>query len=251
MEFALLGSGSKGNGTLVKTPAGCILVDCGFTLKETEQRLEVLSVSAAELQAVFVTHEHGDHIKGVMPLARRYGVDVYATAGTARYQDLWQKPYFRCLQPGVSVALAGLDVTPITVPHDAREPCQFVFSAADKKLGLLTDLGSITSHVCEQYWGCQALIAECNHDETMLAHGPYPPGLKRRVGGDWGHLSNSQCADFLQRMDSSVLQHVVVAHISEQNNQPSLAEQVVTDCIGEAKLTMARQDQPLGWFSIH
>jgi phosphoribosyl 1,2-cyclic phosphodiesterase len=251
VRFASLGSGSKGNGTLLETASHCLLVDCGFTIKETERRMARLGRSPSELTAILVTHEHSDHIKGVLPLARKYQIPVYSSVGTAQYGQLSTSPLWQGLSLGQVFELGDVTVTPVAVPHDAREPCQFVFRHHKKTFGLLTDLGSITPFVREHYQNCDALLLECNHDVEMLRMGPYPAMLKRRVGGDWGHLNNQQAASLLQTVCVERLQHLVMAHLSEQNNTTALAEQAVAPYLnGSQALLSADQEAGFEWLEI-
>ncbi|WP_439135605.1 MBL fold metallo-hydrolase [Pseudomaricurvus sp.] len=251
MKFASLGSGSRGNGTLVSWKDQLLLVDCGFTIKEVERRIERLGRSVAEITAVLVTHEHADHLKGVPPLARKYNLPVYMTPGTFRSRDLGKLPFLHLIEGYQAFQLDELEVLPVAVPHDAREPAQFVFQVAGKRLGILTDLGNISAHVESHFYDCDALLLEANHDPQMLASGPYPPSLKQRVGGPWGHLSNQQAAGFLARINADRLQHLVVGHISQKNNSLELARQVlkeVTDKI--PRVEYACQDEGFDWINV-
>lgn len=251
LRFASLGSGSRGNATLVEWPDGMLLVDCGFSAKETIQRLERLGRCAADITAIVVTHEHADHIKGVAALARRYGLPVYMTPGTYNSRNLGDLPDLRLIDAYTPFALKGLQITPVAVPHDAREPAQFVFEYAGLRLGLLTDLGSITAHVEAHYQELDAMVLEANHDPAMLASSNYPPSLKQRVGGFWGHLSNQQAAGFLQRLNCARLQHLVVAHISQHNNSLELAQAALAPVTAEVKqITFACQNQGFDWLSV-
>ena len=251
MRFASLGSGSKGNSTLIEWSGGAILVDCGFSVRETEARLARLQYSASDLSAVLVTHEHGDHVKGVAALARRYNLPVYMTPGTYHSRDYGALPELHLIENYQPFALAQLQIEPVAVPHDAREPAQFIFTYEGLSLGLLTDLGNISPHVERRYGNCQALILEANHDPMMLAGGPYPPSLKQRVGGLWGHLSNQQAAGFLQRYPMQVLQHLVVAHISQKNNSLELVKQALEPFVGTVANTLyACQDEGFDWLQL-
>ena len=251
MQFSSLGSGSKGNGTLVRYRDCTLLVDCGFTLKETEKRLKSLGVAPEEIDGVIVTHEHGDHINGVGPFARRHKSTVYMTPGTFRARDIGQLPSVELIKQYASFSIKGITVHPVAVPHDAMEPAQYVFEAGDKRLGILTDLGSITPHIEDRYSGCDALILEANHDPLMLASGPYPPSLKDRVGGAWGHLSNQQAATLLERVVCSRLKHVVVAHISEKNNSIALAREKLNHiALSEEQVTYASQNEGFDWIDL-
>ncbi|WP_255873010.1 MBL fold metallo-hydrolase [Microbulbifer elongatus] len=251
IRFASLGSGSKGNGTLVACGDHLLLVDCGFTIKETERRMARLGVSPADLSAILVTHEHSDHLGGVGPLARKYRVPVYLTPGTLRARDIGTLPQVQLIEGHQPFAIGDIQVTPVAVPHDAREAAQFVFRSRGSSLGLLTDLGTITPHVESHFGDCDALVLEANHDPQMLAQGPYPPSLKRRVGGAYGHLSNQQAAGFLQRVGSAQLQHLVVAHISEKNNSLELARAALAEVAAKAaNCIYACQQEGFDWLEV-
>lgn len=251
LRFASLGSGSRGNGTLVASAGSLLLVDCGFTIKETEARLARLGLSPRDLSAILVTHEHSDHLSGVAPLARKYRLPVYLTPGTLRARDIGVLPEVHLIEGHRPFAVEGIQVTPVAVPHDAREAAQFVFRAGGKSLGLLTDLGTVTPHVEAHFGGCDGLVLEANHDPQMLAQGPYPPSLKRRVGGAYGHLSNQQAAGFLQRVGCDQLQHLVVAHISEKNNSVATAREALADAADRvANCIFACQQQGFGWLQL-
>ncbi|MGE0386112.1 MAG: MBL fold metallo-hydrolase [Gammaproteobacteria bacterium] len=248
MRFASLGSGSRGNGTLIAAGATTVLVDCGFPLRETERRLARLEMAAPDLAAILVTHEHGDHHSGVGMLARRYGIPVWLTPGTRRAgaQELGELPRvneFSCHAP---FAIGDLQVEPLAVPHDAREPSQFVFGDGVRRLGVVTDVGRPTPFLCQRLSGCDALMLEFNHDEAMLANGEYPPQLKKRVGGDQGHLSNRQAADLLARIDRGRMQHFVAAHLSEKNNRPALVRVAAAAVLGCEEAWIGVADQALG-----
>lgn len=250
-RFASLGSGSRGNATLVNWGQKYLLIDCGFSVKEVEQRLARFGLSPSNLDALLVTHEHGDHIKGVAALSRRYSLSVYMTPGTYLSKSLGDLPGLQLIHAYAPFELDGLQVLPVAVPHDAREPAQFIFEYSGRRLGILTDLGSITPHVEACYQDLDAMILEANHDPGMLASGSYPPSLKQRVGGQWGHLSNQQAAGFLQRLNCERLQHLVVAHISQQNNSLEVARAAlapVTNVIQQ--VTYACQNQGFGWLSV-
>ena len=232
MRFASLGSGSKGNATLIQEGDTCLLIDSGFSLRELERRLARFGLRGEGITAVLVTHEHGDHIGGVGPLARKYGMPVWTTRGTMAGGRLGRLPDWRPIDVHEPLEIGDLAVQAYPVPHDAREPCQFVFDNGDVRLGLLTDAGGITAHIVERLDGVAALILECNHDETLLAEGPYPPALKARVGGRFGHLSNAQAAELLTRIDTGALRYVIAAHLSEQNNTGQHARAALSEALG-------------------
>lgn len=253
MRFASLGSGSKGNATLIEAADTCLLLDCGFTVKETEARLQRLGKTGHDLNAILVTHEHGDHIKGVGALARKYQLPVYLTAGTFHRGRLGKLPQLETINCHQIFAVKDIQVQPVPVPHDAREPCQYVFLHDDKKLGVLTDLGSLTPHVEKHYSGLDALVLECNYDPQMLDEGPYPFQLKERIFSDYGHLSNGQAAQLLSRIEKHKLQHLLLSHISQKNNCPTLASQAIEAMLDEmddsvrAGFEVACQDQGFDW----
>ncbi|WP_444903910.1 MBL fold metallo-hydrolase [Microbulbifer sp. CnH-101-E] len=251
LRFASLGSGSKGNGTLVASGDQCLLVDCGFTIKETERRMSRLGMSPADLAAILVTHEHSDHLSGVAPLARKYGLPIYLTPGTLRARDIGKLPQVHLIEGHQPFLIGDIQVTPVAVPHDAREAAQYVFRSRGSSLGLLTDLGTVTPHVESHFADCDALVLEANHDPQMLAQGPYPPSLKRRVGGAYGHLSNQQAAGFLQRVGYEQLQHLVVAHISEKNNTLELARSALAEMVESVEnCIFACQQEGFDWLTV-
>ena len=200
LSVASLGSGSKGNATLVRSAQGCILIDCGFNFKQLSARLVPAGLTPDDLTAVLVTHEHGDHASGIGVLARRTRVPVYATRGTWRGMNLSPGPKDGCIRGEHSFTVGDVTVRAVTVPHDAREPVQYCFHAGGQQLGVLTDLGHCSAHVVEAYEGCDGLLLEFNHEPELLAEGPYPPMLKRRVGGPFGHLANAQAEGLLSAL---------------------------------------------------
>ena len=252
MKFAYLGSGSKGNAAVVSSGDTHVLLDCGFRAGEAERRLEALGLRSDALSAIVVTHEHGDHIAGVDVLARRNRVPVYLSHGTHRSGRLKAGVDARLICAHSSFAVGNLQITPYPVPHDAREPCQYTFSDGAWKLGVLSDAGHITQHITDTLADCDALALEFNHDSAMLARGPYPPQLKARVGGGLGHLSNLQAAGLLQTLGAGKLQHVVLAHLSEQNNRPELARDAAAQALGCTSdwIHIADQHEGLGWRTL-
>jgi len=252
MLFASIGSGSRGNGTLVEVDNTLILLDCGFPTVHVEKRMARLGKTPADLSAIIVTHEHGDHIKGVGPLARRYNLPVWMTPGTARHQRIGKLPELRYFSSHENFVIDDMELMPYPVPHDAWEPAQFVFSDGARRLGILTDVGCWTPHIEQQLSGCDALLLESNHDAGMLQRGNYPSSLKQRVGGRHGHLSNAQAAELLGRLDNSKLQHLVAAHLSEENNQPQLAQQALANVLGceIGWIGIAEQDAGLEWREV-
>lgn len=254
MRFASLGSGSEGNGLLVESGNTRVLVDCGFKLSETVRRLCQFGLEPADITAVLVTHEHDDHAGGVARFARRYDVPVYLTYGTlvAMGRSGSMIPSVSLIDSHAPFMIGDLEVHPYPVPHDAREPSQFVFSDGDRRLGLLTDTGDSTPHIERMLSGIDALVLECNHDLELLMNGPYPPTLKRRISGRYGHLDNGTAARILGGIDCSRLQHFVAAHLSVQNNTPELARAAMSTALNcnSAWVSIATQSEGLEWRQI-
>lgn len=252
MRFASLGSGSQGNALLVSSGSTTVMVDCGFGLKDCTGRLERLGLEPHALDGILVTHEHGDHIGGVARFAARYGTPVWLTHGTARHLEVLPEVGVHIIGGYQRFAIGDLEIAPFPVPHDASEPAQFVIGDGSRRLGVLTDAGSITNHMVEMLSGCEGLFLECNHDETMLRASSYPASLIERVAGDWGHLSNASAGDLLRRVAHAGLQHVVAAHLSQQNNRPELARAALAEALGcdSEWIAVADQAEGLDWRHI-
>ena len=250
MRFALLGSGSEGNALVVQVGSTTLLMDCGFSVSETVTRLARLGLQAEQIDGILVTHEHSDHIAGVARLARKLDLPVWMTHGTLRFQHAaFADIAVTEINPHSAFAVGDIHVQPFLVPHDAGEPVQYVFGDGVFRLGVLTDIGHATAHVEATLSGCHALILECNHDEELLRNGRYPASLKQRVGGRFGHLNNEQAATLLSHLDNSRLQHIVAAHLSQQNNLPALAVAALSGILGceEDWVAVADQQQGLDW----
>jgi phosphoribosyl 1,2-cyclic phosphodiesterase len=251
MRFACLGSGSEGNGLLVEVGSTRVLIDCGFGVRDTVSRLARIGVSPETLTAILVTHEHADHIGGVASFAARFGTPVWLTFGTLsvvaeRFAGLDRIYGFDSHD---TFAVGAIEVRPFPVPHDAREPVQFVCSDGQWRLGVLTDLGMSTAYVESSLSGCDALVLECNHDLDMLANGDYPYPLKQRIAGKFGHLDNGAAAGLLAKIDTSRLKHLIAAHLSQHNNRPELARAALAESVGCAAdwIGIADQRQGFGW----
>lgn len=235
LRFRSLGSGSSGNATLVEATGLVplrLLVDCGMGLKQLQGRLGEAGLRAEDIDAVFITHEHGDHIGCALTLALRHRIPVWMSQGT---HAAIGAPDFdgllRRARDGKVIDLGGLQLTPFTVPHDAREPLQLSCTDGSAKLGILTDLGHATAHVMAHLKDCDALLLECNHDADMLERSSYPAFLKRRVGGDYGHLSNTASAAIASGLNHSRLKLLVAAHLSARNNEPPLVRRMMADAL--------------------
>lgn len=252
MRFASLGSGSSGNAHVVNVGQTTLMVDCGFSLKESERRLQRLGLEPGELDAILVTHEHADHIQGVDRLARKYQLPVWLTHGSWRSGRISESVSVNLFHAHDGFSIGDIEIQPFPVPHDAAEPAQFVFSDGAARLGLLTDTGCSTPHIEAMLTDCQALMLEYNHDGEMLANGPYHQRLKQRVGGGLGHLSNQQASSLLQSLPLAGLRHLVAMHLSEQNNRPQLVRESICTSLGvtEEEVMIADQENGVSWLTI-
>jgi phosphoribosyl 1,2-cyclic phosphodiesterase len=234
MRFASLGSGSSGNCMVIEQASTCLLLDCGFSLKETILRLERLALSPDRITGILVTHEHDDHAKGAFKLAEKLNIPVWLSYGTRVMTERYMPKsavQMNVVDSHTSFDIHDIQITPYPVPHDAREPTQFTFTDGKHKLGVLTDAGESTPHIESMLSGCDALVLECNHDLTMLEQGPYSYTLKKRVGGQLGHLDNDSAAVLLEKLDNSKLKHIVAAHLSVKNNTQYLAKKALSQAL--------------------
>jgi phosphoribosyl 1,2-cyclic phosphodiesterase len=257
MRFASLGSGSEGNALLIESGATRIMIDCGFGLKEAETRLHRLQVEPGSIKALIVTHEHSDHIGGAAKFCAKHGAQLMMTYGTHwaaqhHYRANYSSLTLRCFDSAEIFGVDDLEVHPFPVPHDARQPVQCVVTDGALRIGVLTDVGEITSTIEAALSGCDALMLEANHDAEMLRNGKYPPSLKRRISGPQGHLSNAASAAMLTRIDCSKLQHLVAAHLSQSNNSPEHARAAFSQALHCAPewVAVACQQQGFNWKEV-
>jgi len=256
LRFASLASGSKGNCLVAESGSTRVLIDCGLNLREAERRLARLGLEPADITAILVTHEHGDHAGCAFDFAAAHRVTIYLTYGTLVALEAEGKVLEGVkkiiLNSRDRIAIGELEVAPFTVPHDAREPVQFVLSDGAARLGVLTDIGVSTPHVERTLSGLDALVLECNYDCDMLRAGPYPKWLKERIAGPFGHLDNRESERLLGALDRSKLKHVIGAHLSQHNNKPELARASLARALGceESWVGLATQDDGFGWRSL-
>ncbi len=256
IRFAALGSGSRGNAMAVQTAQTTVLIDCGFGPRELSRRLDRLGLTPDVVDAILITHEHSDHIGGAAACSRRYNIPLYMTHGThsagLRHDASTGSLDIHLIDSHVPFGIGDFEVRPFPVPHDAREPVQFTLGNGQQRLGMLTDIGVATPHVIDMLSVCDALVLECNHDAQMLSGGKYPFALKQRIGGRFGHLENGAAAQILARLDRNRLQHVLAAHLSEQNNTPALAGAALATVLGcdQAWIGIALQDEGSEWRTI-
>ena len=253
MRFTSLGSGSGGNALVVECGRTRLMMDCGFGIADTEARLDRAGLSPADLTGIVVTHEHGDHLGGVAAFSLAHAIRIYLTRGTAQWLAPEHPAELVChIDSHSAFAVEDIRVEPFPVPHDAREPVQFVFGDGDVRLGVVTDLGCSTHHVEEKLSGCHALVVECNHDLDMLWGGTYPVGLKQRIAGRFGHLDNRTAAAMVKNLGRAHLRHLIAAHLSEQNNRPELAVGALASALNceESWIGVASQHEGFGWRDV-
>ena len=263
LRFCSLGSGSSGNATLIEARPDDgarptrLLVDCGLAPRQLAARLALRGLAVADIDAVFVTHEHSDHVGGVLALQRRFGLAIWASAGTwaaavARRADV---PCCHVARDGEAIVIGALTLRPFAVPHDAAEPLQLTCSDGRACIGILTDIGEPTEAVAFALRACDALLLETNHDSALLAASRYPVWLQRRIAGPRGHLANEQAAALLDACRHDGLRHVVAAHLSVANNRPELALQALAGALGHVwastpQLSVADANAGCEWIAL-
>jgi phosphoribosyl 1,2-cyclic phosphodiesterase len=258
LRFRNLASGSAGNATLVEASdeltRTLVLIDCGLGWRQLCTALAQCALTPDDVDAVFITHEHGDHVGSAPLLVERHRAALWTSAGTAEaMRAAGHEVSAQIARDGQIFSIGALQIRPFTVPHDAREPLQLRCSDGARDLGILTDLGHVTPYVLSQLASCHALMLESNHDPAMLAASRYPTFLKRRVGGQHGHLSNEQAAAALAHLRHDALRTVVAAHLSERNNLPLLARAALSsalDCAPKDVLVAGRQGLAEGWLTV-
>lgn len=232
LRLHILASGSKGNAYVVEGPEGSLLVDDGLSRRELLRRAAELSIDAGAIRACVVTHEHGDHVRGLDVWCRHWQGTLVASPGTATARPALAALPFTTVEPGERVVLAGLEVETFPTSHDVRQPMGVVVRLGSDSVGICTDTGVLTDEAARALRGARILALESNHDEKMLARGPYPSYLKARVAGPRGHLSNAQAAEALAALAAGGTETVVAMHLSQQNNRPSLAVGALAGAVG-------------------
>ena len=253
-RFRVLGSGSSGNATLVEAGETRILLDAGLGPRELAERLQSVGVDPASLEAVFISHEHGDHARGAASFSRKWDVRLSGTRGTYAAAG-----FGACTISGYDVIegfreVGALRVTAVPVSHDAAEPVAFVVSCGEHSLGHATDLGHVSRSLVEAFRGCHAVLVESNYDAAMLRDGPYPWSLKERILSPRGHLSNGDVARYLAASLPVECDSIVLAHLSQKNNHPELVRMAAEEALaqagrGDARLTITSAEGT-GWIRV-
>ena len=246
-----LNSGSNGNCYYIANDSEAVLVDAGISCRETEKRMARLGLSMEKVKAIFISHEHSDHIRGVEVMSRRHKLPVYITEKTLYSSKLKitteQTRSFNSHEP---VNIGGLSVTPFSKRHDASDPYSFVVSANGVNIGVLTDIGSACENVISYFKKCNAVFLEANYDAQMLETGHYPFHLKRRISNDRGHLSNDQALDLFKKHRSPVLDLVLLSHLSKENNDPQLVHELFRKHAGRTKVVVASRYEETAVYKI-
>lgn len=232
LAFSVLASGSKGNSTYIEGPEGAIVIDAGLSAREIIRRTLSAGGEPGRIRGLLLTHEHSDHLRGVVPLARKLKIPVIGTAATLAAARLPVDITSISFNSGRSFNKAGFSIMPFSIPHDAADPVGYIIQFDHVRLGLATDLGYGTALVRDRLRNCQVVILESNHDEQMLMDGPYPWFLKQRVNSRSGHLSNTSSSGILKDIFHAGLEKVTLAHLSEINNEPDLALGSAKDILG-------------------
>ncbi len=250
LNITSLNSGSNGNCYYVGNHKDAVLIDVGISCRETEKRMKQLGLSMKTVKAIFVSHEHGDHIKGVSTLANKYSLPVYITEKTAIHGPRLIKHLSRTFSVDGPVAVGELTVTPFTKYHDAADPHSFIISYNGITIGVFTDIGKVCDQVAYYFKQCHAVFLESNYDDTLLENGKYPLYLKNRIRGGHGHLSNRQALELFTTHRSPFLSHLFLAHLSKENNSPEIAEQAFLNHAGEVKIIVASRYRATAIFTI-
>lgn len=243
--YCPLASGSKGNCIYFGTKETRILIDAGIGPRVASERLQEIGVELADIDAILITHEHTDHIKGLQSLACKYKIPVFANSDTAKaiLQTLDERPKFKIFSTGETFEFGDVEIHPFSIQHDTLDPVAFTLRAGRLKFGFCTDLGFVTSLVKSQLKKCDYLYIEANHEPSMVHSSNRPLIYKERVLSRQGHLSNEQCADLLEEIFHDDLKHVHLAHLSQECNSPELALKIVKAKIKTVSLSIAYQEK--------
>ncbi|WP_374949647.1 MBL fold metallo-hydrolase [Mucilaginibacter sp.] len=241
--IASLNSGSNGNCYYVGNEHEAVLVDAGISCRETEKRMARLGLPMQKIKAIFVSHEHSDHIRGLAVLAKKYRLPVYITDGTVHHCGDVPKELCYQLKSYLPVQIGNLQITGFPKHHDAVEPHSFMITNGDIRIGVFTDIGAPCEHLIRHFAQCHAVFLEANYDEDMLEQGRYPFYLKRRIRGGKGHLSNRQAVELFKAHKPSFMSHVLLAHLSKDNNNPELAQQLFAEHAGDTHVSVASRYQ--------
>jgi phosphoribosyl 1,2-cyclic phosphodiesterase len=249
---ASINSGSNGNCYYVGNSHEAVLVDAGISCREIERRMSKLGLSVDRIKAIFISHEHSDHIRGVEVLSKKHEIPVYINTRTHKAGGLNLRDHLvREFQHRMEVTIGGLNIMPFQKHHDAADPYSFNVSGNGVTIGVFTDIGHACKNVISHFQECHAVFLETNYDTDMLDNGFYPPYLKRRIKSDQGHLSNEQALELFQKYRSPKLSHLFLSHLSKENNSPQLVEKLFVQHAGSTKVTVASRYHASDLYQIH
>lgn len=250
LYFTSLNSGSNGNCYYVGTNTDAVLIDVGLSCRETEKRMKQLGLNMKTVKAIFVSHEHGDHIKGVSTLANKYKLPVYITAKTAKYGPRLIGHLAKPFVARESIQIGDLHIIPFVKYHDATDPHSFIINSNGITVGVLTDIGKVCEEVIHHFTQCHAVFLEANYDDAMLENGKYPVHLKNRIRGGQGHLSNHEALELFINHRTPALSHLLLSHLSKENNSPEIAEALFLQHANHTRITIASRYQATEVFTI-
>lgn len=246
--FASLGSGSEGNSFLIKTDKTIFMVDCGFNYKETENRLSELGLTFSDINHILITHEHEDHMRAIKMIIKKEKIQISCSYGTAKKIGIVDE--VNIINPGDTLVGNDLQVEVVPVPHDAREPCHYVFKKDTLKIGIITDFGSLTPKIIESYSNLNYLVVEANHDANLLMKSSYPTSLKNRIFGKLGHANNDLTFDLISQIKKDKLKKIIFCHLSKQNNQKEIIKHTVKEYFDKFKCEFISQENIFNWSEI-
>jgi phosphoribosyl 1,2-cyclic phosphodiesterase len=246
--FASLGSGSEGNSFLIKTDKTIFMVDCGFNYKETVNRLSELGLTFSDINHILITHEHEDHMRAIKMIIKKEKIQISCSYGTAKKIGIVDE--VNIINPGDIVVDNDLQVEVVPVPHDAREPCHYVFKKDTLKIGIITDFGSLTPKIIESYSNLNYLVVEANHDANLLMKSSYPTSLKNRIFGKLGHANNDLTFDLISQIKKDKLKKIIFCHLSKQNNQKEIIKHTVKEYFDKFQCEFISQENIFNWSEI-
>ena len=251
IQFASLNSGSNGNCYYIGNSREAILVDVGISCREAEKRMRNMGLSIKQVRAIFISHEHTDHIKGVTTLANKYSLPVYITEGTAKNGPRMIRHLARTFRSNETIFIGNITVTPFSKLHDANDPHSFMISHEGINIGVFTDIGSVCEQVKRYFRQCHAAFLETNYDEELLEKGSYPTHLKNRIKSERGHLSNGQALELFNNHRPAFMTHLLLSHLSKDNNDPQLVKQLFSRHANGIEMIIASRNEPTSIYTIN
>jgi phosphoribosyl 1,2-cyclic phosphodiesterase len=251
LYISSLNSGSNGNCYYIGNAEEAVLIDAGISCRETEKRMKRSGLSLEKVKAIFISHEHGDHISGLPVLSRKYQLPVYITAATQRLGNLeLEKKLVRRFKADEPVEIGSLSITAFQKEHDASDPHSFVVSSPGLTIGVITDIGIACKKVVQHFKRCHAAFLEANYDEDMLMNGSYPYHLKKRISDGKGHLSNMQALELFTKYRAAFMSHLILSHLSKNNNRPEIVDNLFRQHAGNTNIIVASRFKETEVFRI-